>query len=184
MKKDSIYNITSCALMAALLSVLGPISVPIGPVPISLTVFVIFLSLWAAGWRQVLISFIIYLLLGAFGLPVFSGFQGGMEKLAGPTGGYLAGFIPMILLCGLFMKVFRRKILPAMLGMGIGLLIAYTFGTVWFVMESGSTLRAALAVCVYPFIPFDLLKIGLSAAAGIPIRKALIKAGLLSDPGE
>ena len=87
------YEITMTALMAAVTCILAPLSIPIGPVPISFTNLAIYLSLYLLGWKKGTISYLIYLLLGLVGLPVFSGFTGGPAKLAGPTGGYIIGFI-------------------------------------------------------------------------------------------
>ena len=83
------------ALFTAITCILAPLSIPIpiSPVPITLTNLVLFISLYILSWKEALISYILYLLLGICGLPVFSGFSGGIGKLAGPTGGYLAGFI-------------------------------------------------------------------------------------------
>ena len=88
------------ALMTAVTCVLGPLSIPLpfSPVPISLTNFAIFLAIFVLGMKSGTISFIIYLLLGAIGVPVFSSFRGGLQVLAGPTGGYLIGFIFLALI--------------------------------------------------------------------------------------
>ena len=77
------YEITMTALMAAVTCILAPLSIPIGPVPISFTNLAIYLSLYLLGWKRGTISYLIYLLLGLVGLPVFSGFTGGPAKLAG-----------------------------------------------------------------------------------------------------
>ena len=95
------YEITMTALMAAVTCILAPLSIPIGPVPISFTNLAIYLSLYLLGWKRGTISYLIYLLLGLVGLPVFSGFTGGPAKLAGPTGGYIIGFIVMAIIAGL-----------------------------------------------------------------------------------
>ena len=86
-RKTSTYAMVVTALMAAVTCILAPLSVPIGPVPISLTNFAIYLSLYLLDWKKGTLSYLIYLLLGLVGLPVFSGFTGGLAKLAGPTGG-------------------------------------------------------------------------------------------------
>ena len=101
--RSSIYQLTTCALMVALMCVLGPMSIPIGPVPVSFTNLVIYLAVYLLGMKGATISCLVYLLLGAVGLPVFSGYQGGLAKLTGPTGGYLVGFILMALICGFVM---------------------------------------------------------------------------------
>ena len=111
------------ALMTAVTCVLGPLSIPLpfSPVPISLTNFAIFLAIFILGMKNGTISFIIYLLLGAVGVPVFSSFRGGLQVLAGPTGGYLIGFIFLALIQGFLMKRFPGKNTAAIAGMVLGL---------------------------------------------------------------
>lgn len=116
-KKMTTYQMATAALMAAVMCILGPMSVPIGPVPISLTNLVIYFALYLIGSKYGTVSYLVYLLLGAVGLPVFSGFTGGFAKLAGPTGGYLIGFIPMAIIGGLMIEKSHGKKLPSILGM-------------------------------------------------------------------
>lgn len=179
MKKSAIFNMTSCALMAALMCVLCPVSVPIGPIPISLSILVILLTVYVLGTWRALVSYTVYLLLGAVGMPVFSGFQGGLAKLAGPTGGYLAGFWLMILVAGIIMEKGKRNLLVTILGMLAGVAIDYAVGTAWFVFQTESTVVHALDVCVYPFIPFDVAKIVIAVLLGSVVYKGLQKAKLL-----
>ena len=100
MTDKNIRFLTGTALMTAALCVLGPMSLPIGPVPITLTNLTIYFFLYILGTKQSAAAYLVYLLVGMAGLPVFSGYSGGLQKLAGPTGGYLIGFIPMILMAG------------------------------------------------------------------------------------
>lgn len=179
MKKSTVFNMTSCALMAALMCVLCPMSVPIGPIPISLSILVILLTVYVLGTWRALVSYTVYLLLGAVGMPVFSGFQGGLAKLAGPTGGYLAGFWLMILVAGIIMEKGKRNLLVTILGMLVGVAIDYAVGTAWFVFQTESTVVHALDVCVYPFIPFDAAKIVIAVLLGSVVYKGLQKAKLL-----
>lgn len=179
MKKSAIFNMTSCALMAALMCVLCPVSVPIGPIPISLSILVILLTVYVLGTWRALVSYTVYLLLGAVGMPVFSGFQGGLAKLAGPTGGYLAGFWLMILVAGIIMEKGKRNLLVTILGMLVGVAIDYAVGTAWFVFQTESTVVHALDVCVYPFIPFDVAKIVIAVLLGSVVYRGLQKAKLL-----
>lgn len=179
MKKSTVFNMTSCALMAALMCVLCPMSVPIGPIPISLSILVILLTVYVLGTWRALVSYTVYLLLGAVGMPVFSGFQGGLAKLAGPTGGYLAGFWLMILVAGIIMEKGKRNLLVTILGMLVGVAIDYAVGTAWFVFQTESTVVHALDVCVYPFIPFDVAKIVIAVLLGSVVYKGLQKAKLL-----
>lgn len=179
MKKSTVFNMTSCALMAALMCVLCPVSVPIGPIPISLSILVILLTVYVLGTWRALVSYTVYLLLGAVGMPVFSGFQGGLAKLAGPTGGYLAGFWLMILVAGIIMEKGKRNLLVTILGMLVGVAIDYAVGTAWFVFQTESTVVHALDVCVYPFIPFDVAKIVIAVLLGSVVYEGLQKAKLL-----
>lgn len=179
MKKLTVFNMTSCALMAALMCVLCPVSVPIGPIPISLSILVILLTVYVLGTWRALVSYTVYLLLGAVGMPVFSGFQGGLAKLAGPTGGYLAGFWLMILVAGIIMEKGKRNLLVTILGMLVGVAIDYAVGTAWFVFQTESTVVHALDVCVYPFIPFDVAKIVIAVLLGSVVYKGLQGAKLL-----
>lgn len=177
-KQSALFNMTSCALMAALMCVLCPVSIPIGPVPISLSVLVILVTVVVLGTWRALVSYTVYLLLGAVGMPVFTGFQGGLGKMAGPTGGYLLGFWLMILIGGIIMERSKRNLWLTMLGMAVGVAVDYVFGTAWFVLQTGSTLTHALEVCVYPFIPLDLLKIVAATVFGKLVWKTLIRARL------
>ena len=172
-------QMTMCAIMAALMCILGPLSVPIGPIPISLTNLVIYLTVFLLGTRATAVSYVVYLLLGAVGLPIFSGFSGGIAKLAGPTGGYLIGFIFMIIVCGLIMEKTDRKIIPTFLGMVLATAVAYLFGTIWFVLQAKATVVYALTMCVFPFIPFDLVKIVIAIGLGKAVRTALLKNNLI-----
>lgn len=178
-KKSTVYQLTTCALMAALMCILGPNSIPIGPVPVSLTNLVIYLAVYLLGTKGSTISYIVYLFLGMVGLPVFSGYEGGFGKLAGPTGGYLIGFILMAIVCGIFMEKSHANVWITSLGMVLGTIVAYLFGTVWFIHQLDYTWGQALAVCVWPFIPFDLIKIVIAGILGKSIRHALSKAHLL-----
>ena len=117
--------------MAAVTCILAPLSIPIGPVPISFTNLAIYLSLYLLGWKKGTISYLIYLLLGLVGLPVFSGFTGGPSKLAGPTGGYIIGFIVMAVIAGLVIDNCRKPWIQ-LIGMIVGTIVCYLFGTIWF----------------------------------------------------
>lgn len=178
-KKFMVYEITVCALFAALMCIFGPMSVPIGLVPISLTNLVIYLAVYLLEPREATISYCIYLLLGAVGLPVFSAYSGGLGKLLGPTGGYLIGFIFMTIISGLAMKLSKANVIITAVGMIVGTAVAYAFGTAWFIYITKSTFEHAMEVCVLPFIPFDLGKIAVASALGKAVRVALTKAGLL-----
>ena len=92
--RNKVYPLAMTAVMAAVICVLGPLSIPVGPVPISFTNFAIYITLYVLGWKRGTVSYLVYVLIGMVGMPVFSGYSGGLAKLAGPTGGYIVGFIP------------------------------------------------------------------------------------------
>ena len=156
------------ALMTAVTCVLGPLSIPLpfSPVPISLTNFAIFLAIFVLGMKSGTISFIIYLLLGAIGVPVFSSFRGGFQVLAGPTGGYLIGFIFLALIMGFALDHFDRKLLPTIIGMIIGMVVCYAFGTVWLAKLLSLSFKEGLMMGVIPYLPGDAAKIIIAAIVG------------------
>lgn len=178
-KRMTTYQLAVTALMAAVMCVLGPLSVPIGEVPISLTNLVICFAVWLLGARFGTLSVLVYLLLGAVGLPVFSAYSGGLAKLAGPTGGYLIGFLPMAFLGGLIIEKTKGQPVLSGLGLVLGIAVSYALGTAWFVFQMGCDLQYALAVCVYPFIVFDLAKVVLTVLVGGVVRRRLVEAKLL-----
>ena len=156
------------ALMTAVTCVLGPLSIPLpfSPVPISLTNFAIFLAIFVLGMKSGTISFIIYLLLGAIGVPVFSSFRGGLQVLAGPTGGYLIGFIFLALIMGFALDHFDRKLVPTIIGMIIGMAVCYAFGTVWLAKLLSLSFKEGLMMGVIPYLPGDATKIIIAAIVG------------------
>ena len=176
-RSRKVYFMSVTALMAAVTCVLAPLSIPIGPVPISLTNLAIYLSLYLLGWKWGSVSYLVYLLIGMVGVPVFSGFTGGVGKLAGATGGYIAGFLPMAVIAGVVIDRCRNRGLQ-MAGMIAGTAVCYALGTVWFCYLMDSTPMAALGLCVFPFIPGDLVKMVLAMTVGPMIRRRLAKAGL------
>lgn len=156
------------ALMTAVTCVLGPLSIPLpfSPVPISLTNFAIFLAIFILGMKSGTISFIIYLLLGAIGVPVFSSFRGGLQVLAGPTGGYLIGFIFLALIMGFALDHFDRKLVPTIIGMIIGMAVCYAFGTVWLAKLLSLSFKEGLMMGVIPYLAGDAAKIIIAAIVG------------------
>lgn len=167
-------------VMTAVTCILGPLSLPLpfSPVPISLTNLAIYFSIYVLGMKKGTLSYLIYLLIGFVGLPVFSSFTSGPAKLLGPTGGYLIGFILMALICGFFIDKWSNRMPLCFLGMVIGTAVCYLFGTLWLAYQASMSFSAALAAGVIPFIPGDLAKIIIAMLAGPQIRKRLKKAGL------
>lgn len=172
-KRSKLYNLSFTAVMTAVMCVLAPMSIPIGPVPISFTILAIFLALYLLGWKMGTLSFILYLFIGMIGLPVFSGFSGGLGKLMGPTGGYIIGFLPMALLAGIVIEKVNNRAVH-FVAMVLGTAICYAFGTAWFCVVTQTEVAAALSVCVIPFIPADIIKIVIAVVVGPVLRKLLL----------
>lgn len=160
-KRLSTRKLVLIALMTAITCIFAPMAIPIpvSPVPISLTNLVIMISIYVLGFKDATISYIVYLLLGLVGLPVFSGFTGGLGKLANYTGGYLIGFIFLALIAGLFVDKFPKNRILAVVGMLIGMAITYIFGTEWLAIQLKMSFVAALSVGVIPYLAGDAVKI-------------------------
>ena len=174
-KRPAVIDLTVIALVTAITCILAPLSIPIliSPVPVTLTNLVLYLSLYILKTRKALISYLIYLMLGLVGLPVFSGFSGGLGKLVGPTGGYLVGFIFMILVAGPLGERARGKIWLQIAGLILGTAVCYAFGTVWLAVQMKISIPAGLAMGVLPYLPGDGAKMILAALTGQEIAKRI-----------
>ena len=174
-------------LMSAVLCILSPVTIPVpmSPVPFSMATFVVYLAGMLLGAKKGAASVLLYLLIGMVGLPVFSGFSGGIGKLLGPTGGYIIGYIPCALVTGVLVDkgtgryngAAKKQFLWNVFSMVAGTVLCYVFGTVWFivVMNGTYTPMQALLVCVVPYLLFELIKILAAVAVAVPIRKVLRK---------
>lgn len=173
-KTFSVQKMAIIALMTAVLCILAPISIPvfISPVPISLGVLAIYLTAYVLSPLDATISVIIFILLGTFGLPVFSGYSGGLSKLVGPTGGYIIGFLFTVYISSLFIHM-KKGIIFDVIGMITGLAICYILGTIWFSYQQGKGFIASLLLCVVPFLIGDAIKIIVAVILGTQINKRL-----------
>ena len=174
-----VKDLVLTALMAAVICVVSPWSLSLGPIPFSLSIFVIYLSVYILGWKRGTLATGIYLLIGLVGLPVFSGFTGGPQKLFGPTGGFLLGYLPMALFIGIFLEkllskrlTFLRRVLCILVTF-LGTMILYFFGTIWYSIQAGVNFGAAFAACVAPFVLIDLAKNILANLIGPAIRSRI-----------
>ena len=160
------YDLVYVALFAVLIAICAWISVPT-TVPFTLQTFGIFLTVGLLGGKRGSMAVLVYILLGAAGIPVFSGFTGGIGRLLGNTGGYIVGFLASALVMWALEKVMGRKPWALAIQMVLGLIVCYAIGTVWFmVVYSGTSgavgLMTVLGWCVIPFIIPDLIKIALA----------------------
>ena len=174
-KKLTTYQMSVTALMAAAMCVLGPLTVPIGAVPISLANFVICLTAWLLGPKFGTLSVAVYLLIGLVGVPVFSGYGAGIAKLAGPTGGYLVGYLLLAFIGGLFIEKSKGQPVVSGIGLVLGDAACYVLGTIWFMVLTGLDLPTSLTYCVIPYLPGDVIKIALASLLTIQLDKRMPK---------
>ena len=167
-----------CAIFAAILCIVSPLSVPIGAVPLTLMLFGVMLCAVVLPWQQSGLSVLLFLLLSLCGLPVFSGGNSGITALPGPTGGYIWSLLlvtPLIsFLCRT--KLAEKYPLPgAIIACILGLPLCYLCGTAQFSLLAGRSFGESLSLCVFPFIIPDMIKAVAASLLGVPVRKLLEK---------
>lgn len=162
-----VKNMARCALFTALLAVCAWIAVPVGDVAFTLQTFAIALTLYLLGGKWGSAAIFVYLLLGAAGVPVFSGFRGGFGSLLGVTGGYIAGFLLWGLVYWLVTALWSDRKYAPHFAMVLGLLLCYAFGTAWYYfgyLRGGGAVSfgAILIKCVIPYLLPDGIKLTLA----------------------
>ena len=172
----SLRELNRIALVTALIAVLARLSIPLpfSPVPVTGQLIAVSLAGLLLGGKNGFLAVLAYLLLGAAGAPVFSFGLGGPGILFGPSGGYLWGFLPGVFACG---KMIEMKQNPGFIYTSAAILAclgcAYLAGTLQLALVMGYNLTEALLAGVLPFLPADLAKIALAAAAGTRVKKSL-----------
>ena len=171
--QDMVY----IAMFAVIMAICSWISIP-ATVPFTLQTFGVFLAVGVLGGKRGSLSVLIYLLLGAIGVPVFAGFSGGLTAILGSTGGYIVGFLFSAIVMWVMEAVLGKKTWVLALSMVVGLLVCYAFGTAWFMVvyakNSGAIgLMTALGWCVFPYIIPDVIKIVLALAICRRLAKAI-----------
>mgnify|MGYP000534374072 CR=1 FL=1 len=171
--RSKTYDMVYIAVFAVLIAICSWISIPM-TVPFTLQTFAVFLAVGVLGGKRGSLAVLIYILLGAVGIPVFAGFSGGIGQLLGNT----VGFLFSALLMWLIEKLFGRKTWVLGISMVLGLIVCYAIGTVWFMVvyaqNSGAVgLATVLGWCVIPFIIPDLVKIALALTLSKRLSKAL-----------
>lgn len=174
LEKTKTVDLVLIAAGAALITICSWISIPTA-VPFTLQTFAVFASLLILGGERGTMSSVIYVIMGAVGIPVFSGFKGGVGVLFGKTGGYILGFILTGLIYMLATKLFGEKHLVEIIALIAGLAVCYAFGTLWFqfiyMRETGSIgILSVLSLCVFPFIIPDMIKLALAFAISRRVR--------------
>lgn len=177
MRHSKTTNLLLCAIFATITGVTSGIIIPLPftPIPMTLATLAVMLTGGLLGSKYGSISMIVYVLLGAFGAPVFSGYTGGFGKLIGPTGGYILGYILTAFIIGIIIEKINKKnsFYINIIAMGIGISTCYILGTLWFMISTNTPLWASLVSCVFPFLIGDVLKIVAGAMLIKKLRPAL-----------
>jgi len=175
--QTNIKNISYCAIFAALTAILSQIAIPMVPVPINLAMLSVFVAGALLGPTKATASQVVYILLGAIGVPVFSGFSGGFGVIVGPTGGYIVGYVASAFVIGIIVKYTKKSIISSIFAMVVGLIVCYALGTAWFMYGPSSEfvggLWLAITYCVIPFLIGDMLKIILASFLVNRLRKVI-----------
>lgn len=168
-------------VMTALICVLSPLSItlPISPVPFSFGTLALYLTTYILGRWKGLLSFLLYLLLGFVGLPVFAGFTSGPGKLIGPTGGYLIGEVFLVLILGFLLEASKYRPAMFLAGMVLGTLVCYFWGSLWLSYLNHISLLSAINIGALPYLPFDAAKVLLAFFLAPKIRGRLSLAKLI-----
>lgn len=162
-QKFSVKDITYTAMFAVIIAVSSWITVPTA-VPFTLQTFGVAAAIVMLGGKRGVFAVLTYLILGAVGVPVFAGFSGGIGDLAGPTGGYLTGFLIMSLIYAAITSKFGTSLPVTAIALTAGLASLYFFGTLQFVLvysknNESMGVASAFGICVLPFIIPDIIKI-------------------------
>ena len=165
-ENNKTYDLVYISMFTVLIAICSWISIP-AAVPFTLQTLGIFLTVGILGGKRGTIAVLIYILLGAIGIPVFAGFSGGIGVLTGTTGGYIVGFLASALVMWGMERVFGKGKIVQIISMFLGLLACYAVGTLWFMTvythQTGEIgILAVLGWCVFPFIIPDILKIALA----------------------
>ncbi|AWI06245.1 biotin transporter BioY [Clostridium drakei] len=168
------------SIFAAITSILAQISivVPFSPVPITLQILAVYLSAIILGSRLSFMSQLVYILLGAVGVPVFASFHGGITSILGPTGGFLISYPIIAFIIG---KVTEKNhnIMMIILGLFISLLICYTFGVLQLSFITKMSLQKAIMIGAAPYVLLDTAKVIAAYLFGVKVRQALVGANLI-----
>ncbi len=177
MKKGIVKDMTLVALFAAVISVTSFISIPIGTVPVTLQTFGVFSALFLLGGRRGTLSVSVYIALGAVGLPVFSGFVGGIGRLFDATGGFIIGFFVAALVYWLLSRLLGSSLFMIVISSALAHLALYLVGVLWFCFgySDGVGFLSAFTITVLPCILPDAIKLFLAIFVCEKIKKRLNK---------
>lgn len=175
MHKKSIYTICRCGLFAAIICLISPFTLPIGPVPVSLSLTAVMTTGILLSKGEAVTTVFVYILIGLLGLPVFAGACGGAQVLFGVTGGYIWSYPFVALITSAFSKIKKGKLnyIFSFSGCITATVISYVFGTIQYMFITHNNISQALIICVLPFIVVDILKSLAAVLIAIPLSKRI-----------
>jgi len=168
-------KLTFNAILAAAMCIIAPVSFHIGAIPVSLATFAVYIIACISKPKNAFACIIIYILLGAVGLPVFSGFIGGIQQIAGITGGYIIGYLPCALIISFTVNKHPKSKVAYPLAMVSGTAVCYLCGTAWYIYQSGADFLQAVSICVLPFLLGDAVKITAASILAYTVKPRLKK---------
>jgi biotin transport system substrate-specific component len=178
-EREKLRMLILSALFAAIIGIFAQFTIPLPLVPITGQTLAIGLAATILGSRYGTLSVLLYIFIGATGIPVFAEMTGGIAKLIGPTGGYLVGFIPTAFIIGYYLEKTKFTFVHAMIANLIGMILTLALGTAWLKVAADLTWTKAIAVGTTPFIIGGILKAALASWIGILVRNRLASARLL-----
>lgn len=168
------------AFCTAIIAVLAQIIIPLPLIPITGQTLAIGLVVTILGMKYGTYSVVLYIVLGAVGMPVFQAFTGGVGILFGPTGGYIIGFIPCAIVIGFYLMKTRMTFFHAFVANTIGMLVTLAFGAMWLKVLNDLTWAQAVTAGVLPFVIVGLVKAAIAAFVGVIVHERLTAAKLLT----
>lgn len=168
MKRDRIKALTHISLCVAIMAILSQIAIPTGAVPLTIQTFVVSLIGYFLGAKNGLLTVLVYVLLGLVGVPVFAGFQGGIQVLINYTGGFIFGYFPFVLLCGIKGNRWQR----ITLGLA-GLILCHLCGVVQYMCLSKLNFWFAAIVVSLPYFFKDVALVVIAYFIGEVMCKRL-----------
>ncbi len=174
-------SLVTVALLTSVLCIVAPVTLNMGPVPMSLATLVLYVVICVFGLKKSVASVLMYISIGSVGVPVFSGFTAGLGQLIGPTGGFIVGYVLMCAVSGALLVVLgcgKYRIVKSIVALFVGTVVMYVLGTVWYVIATGNSWIQAVSICVLPFVLTDAIKIVVAVVMGNAIRKRLVISGI------
>ncbi len=164
-------DIVFCGIATALMCALCPLALPVSGIPITLATLIIYIIAGIGKPLNSIICIFLYISAGCVGLPVLSGYTGGIAHIFGPSGGFILGYIPLVITVSLLNKSIDKYII----GMVAGTVLLYLCGYIGYTLNTNGSVERVFSVCILPFIPGDILKIVFASTITPKIKRIICK---------